>query len=96
MQRITERHLQAIVNRLNEITSSPMEPYTRDADERFVANVGNFHLDYAYGKVKLVRMGNESGGITSLTGFGTKRETYNAIHAFMDGYVSALTDVKSN
>ena len=60
--RITDSMLEARVRRLNELTGSPLSPYST-IDGRAVANIGNFHLSYAYGGVCLHRMANESGGI---------------------------------
>ena len=48
---------------------------------------GNYHLDYAYSGVKLVMMCNIHGGISTIStdGFGTKRELYNWMTAFLAG-----------
>ncbi len=89
MQRITEKQLESLVERLNKVTNSPLTPYTKQADGKFKANPGNYHWGWAYGGVKLVRMGNEGGGLSDGdvlgTGFGTKREVYNALHSFFRG-----------
>ena len=58
--------IQNKLDRLNEITGNPKEPWAR-TDEGFKAQVGNFHLDRAYGGVRLVRMVNTSGGDTGLS-----------------------------
>lgn len=78
--------LEARVRRLNELTGSPMSPYST-IDGRNVANIGNFHLSYAYGGVCLHRMANESGGVRTpiISYHTTKRELYDLINAFMDG-----------
>jgi len=52
MQRITEKQLQAVVDRINRETNSPMASYTRTEAGRSVANVGNYHLYFAYGAVQ--------------------------------------------
>lgn len=89
MNRITQKDLEYLVKRINEVTKSPTEPYTRptQADNSFKSNIGNYHLDYAYGGVKLVRMVNPHGGITEISdgGFGTRRELYNWMRAFLNG-----------
>ncbi len=84
--RITEKHLQGLVNYINELTNSPLEPWTRD-EKGFRANIGNFHLDGAYGGVQLVRMCSDGGGITQPLGGGfvTKRELYNKMTVFIRG-----------
>lgn len=89
MQRITEKDLNILVKRLNERTKSPLEPYTKLPNGKYQANPGNYHLDWAYGGVKLVRMGNEGGGLSDGDvlgiGFSSKRELYHALHAFFRG-----------
>jgi uncharacterized membrane protein YqiK len=62
--RITDSMLNARVKRLNELTQSPAEPYSR-IDGKNVANIGNFHLSHAYGGVCLHRMYNDGGGVTT-------------------------------
>lgn len=82
MQRITEAHLQAKIDRLNKITNSPAEPYTNGK-----ANIGNFHLSHAYGGVCLHRMHNDGGGVSSplSTGHVTKRELAGLLSAYIAG-----------
>ena len=86
MERIIQKDLEYLVGRINEITGSPSKPYTK-TETGFLANIGNYHLDYAYGGVKLSRMVNPGGGITNISdmGFGTKRELYNWMRAFLAG-----------
>lgn len=86
MKRITQKDLEYTVERINEITSSPKTSWTRD-ENGCKANVGNYHLDYAYGGVRLVRMSNEHGGIRCIStdGYGTKRELFNWMQAFISG-----------
>lgn len=92
MQRITRSDLEFQVNRINKVTNLPLTPYTRNGKEGkrepgYTANIGNYHLDWAYGGVKLVRMVTEGGGIAEISrgGFGTKRELYNWMGAFLAG-----------
>lgn len=87
MDRITEKDLEAQVKRINEATKSPETPYTRTHQGKLTANIGNYHLDYAYGSVRLVQMASPGGGITVISndGFGTKRELYNWMDAFLAG-----------
>lgn len=81
--RITQKDLEWLVKIINNRAKSPQEPY----NEARQANIGNYHLDYAYGGVKLVRMCNEHGGIRTISsgGYGTKRELYNWMEAFLYG-----------
>lgn len=47
---------------------------------------GAYCLDYAYGGVKLEQYANDKGGVRSITsGFDTKRNTYNLMHAYLMG-----------
>lgn len=90
MNRITTKDLQAVVDRINRVTNSPMESWTRGADGKLRANIGNYHLDSAYSGYGLCRMMNEGGGVTSvLPGFVPKREIYEKMHAFLRGIYAA-------
>jgi hypothetical protein len=82
MNRVTEKQLQAIVDRLNRVTNSPMEPYIKGK-----AQPGNYHLSHAYGGVCLHRMFNEGGGVSSPLSIGhvPKRELLNLMHAYICG-----------
>jgi hypothetical protein len=83
--RITNGHLDRLVDILNKETGSPAEPYTKGDDGRYYTNVGNYHLGSAYGGVELVRMDNESGGVSTVISRGTKRELYDRLRAMLDG-----------
>ena len=94
MERITQKDLEYLVKRINEVTGSPISTCTKRVDDRGSAfghqyswNIGNYHLDYAYGGVKLSQMVSEGGGITNISdmGYGTKRELYNWMRAFLAG-----------
>ena len=92
MERITEQYLAGMVDRLNRLTGSPVETWTKRADGKgAMANVGNYHLDHAYGGVNLCRVVNQSGGVTNPIGGGfcTKRELYDKLHAFIRGIETA-------
>ena len=84
--RITDSMLEACIRRLNELTGSPLTPWSQ-VDGRNVANVGNFHLSGAYGGVCVHRMHSTSGGVTTpiISYHTTKRELYDRINSFMDG-----------
>jgi hypothetical protein len=86
MQRITEKQLEALVGWINELTGSPATSYTKN-DGKLSANIGNYHLYYAYGGVNLHRMTNTGGGVNTPLGGGTrtKRELFNQLHAFING-----------
>jgi hypothetical protein len=82
MNRVTEKQLEAIVDRINRITGSPSAPYIDGK-----AQVGNYHISHAYGGVALHRMYNEGGGVTSplSTGHIPKRELAALMYAFING-----------
>lgn len=82
MERITEGQLVQMVKRINTITGSSQYTY-----EGGKSNVGNFHLDGAYGGWKLSRITNEAGGCTDVfqNGFMTKRELANMLDAYIRG-----------
>ena len=79
-EKITEKQLRAIVERINRVTGSPMEPYTNGK-----ANIGNYHLSFAYGGVELDRM--VRGGVTCPLGGGhvPKRELAERMWAYLAG-----------
>jgi hypothetical protein len=87
MQRITEKQLESLVQWINELTNSPATSYTRTEDGKSSANIGNYHLYFAYGGVNLHRMTNTGGGVSTPLGGGTrtKRELFNQLHAFING-----------
>ena len=85
MDRITEKQLEAMVERINVRTGNPVRPWCTDDPHNLRANIGNYHLDFAYGGVSLVQMIGESGGERTIIGRGTKRELYNSICAYLDG-----------
>lgn len=80
--RITERDLEIAITRLNKATGQPLTTWTRHADNTMTANVGNYHLDCAYGGYKLVQTVNQGGGIHTISngGYTTKRDLYNQLH----------------
>ena len=91
-ERITDKHLQAVCDRINRITKSPMEPYVHDPVKgKHVAQVGNYHISHAYGGVCLHRMVNDAGGVSSVLGYGyvPKRELYERMRAFIAGIGAA-------
>ena len=83
--RITEKDLKYLVERINEITHQPTETWKRIGFGG--ANIGNYHLDFAYGGVRLQQITNEGGGITCPLGLSylTKRELSYKLTAFISG-----------
>lgn len=86
MDRITDKHLDVLCDRLNRLTNSPMKPYLDGK-----AQVGNYYVSHAYGGVCLDRMHNDGGGVTTPLSGGhiPKRELYNLMQAFIAGLETA-------
>jgi hypothetical protein len=87
-QRVTQAQLQAVVDRINRITGSPMTPYIDGKIQ-----VGNYHLSGAYGGVCLHRMHNDGGGVSSplSTGHIPKRELLALMYAYITGLNEKVT-----
>jgi hypothetical protein len=86
-QRITQKHLETLVDIINELTDSPMQPYGERIDGRCNANIGNFNLSYAYGGACLHRMHNSGGAVSCPIEncHVPKRELYEKMQAFISG-----------
>ena len=84
--RTSIKTLEALVLHLNQITGNPETPWTRK-DNKLTANVDNYHLDQAYGGVRLDQMDNEGGGVHCPLGCGydTKRDLEGKLRAYMNG-----------
>lgn len=87
MERVTLAHLRAIIDRINRVTGSPMEPYTLHADGKHRANIGNYHLSRAYGGYCLHRMANDGGGVNCpiVNYHVPARQLVDMMHAFLAG-----------
>ena len=86
MTRITNKDLQAVVDRINRVTGSPALPYVDGK-----AQIGCYHLSHAYGGVCVHRMHNEHGGVSTpiVHGHVHKRTLYELMHAWLRGRDSA-------
>jgi hypothetical protein len=87
MERVTEKQLKALVERINVITGNPTEAWTKQGDGTIKANIGNYHLDWAYSGCQLCQMMNEGGGVNTPIGggFWTKREMSEKLRAYIYG-----------
>ena len=85
--RITSKHLEGLVCRLNTLTNNPVGQYTILPGGKYQANVGNYHLDGAYGGWSLRQVVNKSGGESDIfnSGYCTKKALYDMIHAYIRG-----------
>lgn len=95
--RITQKDLDGMVERINKITGSPLSPYTKNEQGQCKPNAHCYHLDWAYGGVCLVRMCDYGSGITSISqiGFATKRNLYNWMSAYLNGLQTQITEAAS-
>ena len=83
--RITQRHLEAVRDRINTLAGTPAVPYKR-IDGRNVAQVGCYVLDGAYGGWKLAQIVNDMGGQRDIThGYDSKRVLLGKMEAFIEG-----------
>lgn len=81
MERTTQKQLDFLCERINAAQKTPAKPY----DDKFVCQIGNYHLSGAYGGVSLHQMTNESGGVRDVFSCGhvTKRDLYNRMSAYL-------------
>jgi hypothetical protein len=88
--RVSTEQLQAIVNRINTMTNSPLKPY-ETVEGKYVAQIGNYHLSQAYGGFALHRMQSDGGGIVDVLGRGhmPKREIAELMYAWIRGFDQA-------
>lgn len=65
--KLTKRdRLDAMVLRLNQRLGLPIEPWFQNVTGGNRANIGNIHLDSAYGGLKLEQMMNDAGGVRTV------------------------------
>ena len=69
------------------MTNSPSRPYAVDVSGNVIGQIGNHHLDGAYGGYALHRMANEGGGTTDVlqVGHQSKSELLRLMFAFIRG-----------
>ena len=85
MHRITVKNLDIVCNRINRLTNSPLVPYIDDKPQG-----GHYRIDQAYGGYSLHRMEPTGTGERDVlsTGHVPARELYNALFAFIEGYLA--------
>lgn len=86
--RITSKKLDALCDRLNEMTGNPLSAYAKSEDGgRWEAQPGCYHIDGAYGGYALYQICNDAGGCSDTLSLGhvPARQLYDAIHSFMRG-----------
>ena len=87
--RITINHLRRQVDNLNKLTGNPPKPYSDGK-----AQIGNYHIDQAYGGYALEQTVNSGGGVTQLFSSGhiPARRLYELIRAYVDGLEARHTE----
>ena len=83
MDRITVSHLNRFATVLNRSLKAP----ERFSDKPGVCNVGHFYIEQQCGRYALVRVTNEGGATQEIVRGQTARETYDAAHAWFNGYL---------
>ena len=96
--RVTMQMLENLALTINEVTGNPTETYERYVGEggKLTAQIGNYHISYAYGGASLRRMVNTSGGASDVFGRGhmPKRALGDLMHAFLRGYEAARQQIE--
>ena len=84
MDRITQRYLNSLCERINIAQKTPQITYKR-IDGKLTGQVGNYHISGAYGGVCLHQIATESGGVRDVFSCGhiTKRDLYNRMRAYL-------------
>jgi hypothetical protein len=82
--RVSEKMLESLCDTINKVKNTPEKAYDR-IEGKFKANIGNYHLYFAYGSVGLHKMVNEGGGVSEVIGLSTKKDLYYQLHAFLKG-----------
>lgn len=87
MNRITIKTLKQNADMLNRMTGNLAEPYSKNADGRYVANIGNYHISQAYGGFALHQMVSAGGGVIDIFNRGhmPARELHGLIWAYVRG-----------
>lgn len=86
--RVSIKDLEGIVSVINRLAGAPGEPYVKGEDGRYLPQAGCYHLDHAYGGVRLVRMAREGSGTHDVTGRHSRAVLYHVLHAFKDGLLA--------
>jgi hypothetical protein len=95
--RTNKKELTMLVTRLNDITGNPQESYSVIVDENgtkiISANIGNYHLDFAYGGVSLSQIVSEGGGTRYISTCG--KVTKAALATWIRAYIAGIELIKN-
>ena len=87
--RTTLADIELQIKRINQALGQPISAYEKDDNGKFRTIEGVYILGQAYGKCQIQRIANEGGGIHTVSGFGTKKETYYEARAILHGIEAA-------
>lgn len=91
-RRITNADLHDRIRTINELSGTPLEPYSRDEEsKRIVHNAGCYHLSLAYGGAALHQIDPVSGsGVLDVfrVGHVPKRDLLARLDAFIAGILA--------
>jgi hypothetical protein len=96
--RYTKKDLDGAVRGLNIMAGFTAEEadaplWTPEGGTNLRAKVGRYYVSGAYGGWKLVQIVSEGGAERSITsGYRTKREVYELIHAYREGMAAGKVD----
>ena len=96
--RESKKTLEALVDRINEVLGMPEKPYSdKRVDGYLIANIGNYHINSAYGGYSIYRMSNEHGGVNdgAMRGRYSLGEMVRLCRAFLDGIEAASNVIKA-
>lgn len=85
--RISIKDCEGLVKLINQMNGQPIAPYTKLDAGGYKVNIGNYHIDSAYGGHALHQMMNDGGGVHDISacGYMTKAEFYQWLRAFIRG-----------
>lgn len=87
--------LENLVERINDASGNTHTTWERDGAGVLKSNIGNYHLDGAYGGWALHQIMNESGGVHDIFhGHYTKKELHSKMQAFLLGMRQAEESIK--
>ena len=90
---ITNKMIEKLALRLNKLAGTPEVPCKRGDNGELEWQEGHYHISYAYGGACLHQI-TAGGGVCDIfhCGHVSKRDLYNRISAFIDGYQAAKDD----
>lgn len=85
--RITEKQLFAVCERINRTMETPLAPYARNESGQIVPCANAYMIDMAYGRYSLHQMMPEGTGERDVLGCGhlSKRDLIDRMYAFLAG-----------